>query len=131
MNQDRIQPVESGSTSYSSGAGVSFNTNNEDKATISISLPTSILKDQKHFQSVIETINNVLIQSPDESTVAPMDPGADDSSVNISSQRNVSSAGKVTSVPVSVLAFVLSSAPSSVLASVPTSVPVSAPFSAP
>ena len=103
MNQERLQPVESGSTSYSSGAGVSFKTNNEDKATISISLPTSILKDQKHFQNVIETINNVLIHSPDESTVAPADTGADDSSVNMSSHRNVSPAGKVTSVPVSVL----------------------------
>ena len=33
----------------------------DDKATISISLPTSILKDQKHFQNVIETINNTLL----------------------------------------------------------------------
>lgn len=45
----------------------------------------------------------MLIHSPDENTVAPCDPGADDSSVNISSHRNVSPAGKVTSVPVSVL----------------------------
>lgn len=50
---------------------VSVKATSEDKATISISLPTSILRDQKHFQNVIETINNTLLRSsfnePEES----------------------------------------------------------------
>eukprot|EP00092_Neocalanus_flemingeri_P000980 GFUD01001047.1.p1 GENE.GFUD01001047.1~~GFUD01001047.1.p1 ORF type:complete len:1175 (-),score=239.54 GFUD01001047.1:671-4195(-) len=41
---------------------VSYEATSDDKATISISLPTSILKDQKHFQSVIDTINNTLLK---------------------------------------------------------------------
>ena len=40
---------------------VSVKASSDEKATISISLPTSILKDQKHFQNVIETINNTLL----------------------------------------------------------------------
>jgi len=50
---------------------VSYQATSDDKATISISLPTSILKDQKHFQNVIDTINNTLLKqnttSDDES----------------------------------------------------------------
>lgn len=50
---------------------VSVKATSEEKATISISLPTSILRDQKHFQNVIETINNTLLRSsfnePEES----------------------------------------------------------------
>merc|ERR1719266_353726 len=42
---------------------VSVKATNDEKATISISLPTSILRDQKHFQNVIETINNTLLRS--------------------------------------------------------------------
>ena len=47
---------------------VSVKKSDEEKATISISLPTSILKDQKHFQSVIETINNTLLTKNTETT---------------------------------------------------------------
>eukprot|EP00092_Neocalanus_flemingeri_P011370 GFUD01012252.1.p1 GENE.GFUD01012252.1~~GFUD01012252.1.p1 ORF type:complete len:1220 (+),score=249.90 GFUD01012252.1:554-4213(+) len=43
---------------------VSVKASSDEKATISISLPTSILKDQKHFQNVIETINNTLLNKP-------------------------------------------------------------------
>ena len=42
---------------------VSVKATSDEKATISISLPTSILRDQKHFQNVIETINNTLLRS--------------------------------------------------------------------
>ena len=42
---------------------VSVKATSDEKATISISLPTSILKDRKHFQNVIETINNTLLRS--------------------------------------------------------------------
>jgi len=42
---------------------VSVKATTDEKATISISLPTSILRDQKHFQNVIETINNTLLRS--------------------------------------------------------------------
>jgi len=46
---------------------VSFEATPEEKAVISISLPTSILKDQRHFQTVLNTINNALIkQDPSE-----------------------------------------------------------------
>jgi len=41
---------------------ISYEATTEEKAVISISLPTSILKDQKHFQSVMDTINNALIK---------------------------------------------------------------------
>ena len=44
-------------------SSVLYKTTSEEKATISISLPTSILKDKKHFQNVIETINNTLLKS--------------------------------------------------------------------
>ena len=43
---------------------VSVSATDDDKATISISLPSSILKDKKHFQNVIETINNTLLKNP-------------------------------------------------------------------
>jgi len=42
---------------------VSLTATHEDKATISISLPTSILKNQEHFKNVIETINNTLLKT--------------------------------------------------------------------
>jgi len=52
---------------------VSVKASSDEKATISISLPTSILKDQKHFQNVIETINNTLLNKhpphEDEQTI--------------------------------------------------------------
>jgi len=49
---------------------VSFEATPDEKAVISISLPTSILKDQRHFQTVLDTINNALIkQDPSEKVV--------------------------------------------------------------
>ena len=44
-------------------SSVQYKASGDDKATISISLPSSILKDKKHFQNVIETINNTLLKS--------------------------------------------------------------------
>ena len=41
---------------------ISYEKTSDDKATISISIPTSILKDQKHFQTVMNTIKNALIK---------------------------------------------------------------------
>jgi hypothetical protein len=41
---------------------VSYEKTSNNKATISISIPTSILKDQEHFQTVMDTINNALIK---------------------------------------------------------------------
>ena len=76
---------------------VSVTKSKEEKATISISLPTSILKDQKHFQSVIETINNTLLtkntdtEEKQESTVT-------NTNVTVNSPSR-----KITSMPVSVL----------------------------
>jgi len=57
MKDDEIQSIPN----------VSFEATPEEKAVISISLPTSILKDQRHFQTVMNTINNALIkQDPSE-----------------------------------------------------------------
>ncbi len=102
--------MDQGMTSSPGGSsgGVSFKATDEDKATISISLPTSILKDQKHFQNVIETINNTLLRSPDVPSEGQEDKNKcgdlnEDGMASMSSRINMSPSGKVTSVPVSVL----------------------------
>ena len=84
----------------------------EEKATISISLPTSILKDQKHFQSVIETINNTLLTkntNEEKSDAVQASPGngsdwGTGQGTGSSSMEPVGSpCRKITSMPVSVL----------------------------
>ena len=110
MSKEKI--LDQGLTSSSGGSSgaVSFKATDEDKATISISLPTSILKDQKHFQNVIETINNTLLRSSDVPTDGQEDKGKlvssdlnEDAMASMPSGINISPSGKVTSVPVSVL----------------------------
>ena len=98
--------MDQGMTSSPGGSsgGVSFKATDEDKATISISLPTSILKDQKHLQNVIETINNTLLRSPDVSSEGQEDKNkCGDLNEDAMARINMSPSGKVTSVPVSVL----------------------------
>ena len=65
------KPTDTGHSSDSTPS-VSVKKSDEEKATISISLPTSILKDQKHFQSVIETINNTLLTKNTEDAYAAL-----------------------------------------------------------
>ena len=86
------------SQEYHEPPNVSVTKSKEDeKATISISLPTSILKDQKHFQSVIETINNTLLtKNPSEDKVEAAPAGS-------ASVEQESPCRKITSMPVSVL----------------------------
>jgi len=49
-------------------SSVSFEAAATEKAVISISLPASILKDQRHFQSVMDTINCALIKPDSDKT---------------------------------------------------------------
>ena len=67
---------------------ISYEATSDDKATISISLPTSILKDQKHFQTVMNTINNALIKHDPTENVETKDEetGCDDFNYNANIQ---------------------------------------------
>jgi len=47
-------------------SNISVEPTSENKATISISLPASILKDQMHLKNVMETINNTIMKGGDE-----------------------------------------------------------------
>ena len=92
---------------------VSVTKSDEDKATISISLPTSILKNQKHFQSVIETINNTLLtknNAEDETKTSNnnQDQQSPDKTwfTENHQEQPLSPSRKITSMPVSVLSTV-------------------------
>ena len=78
----------------------------EDKATISISLPSSILKNKKHFQNVMDTINNTLLNggSPPSNEIVE---SRNFSEIGLSEtqNQNYSPNGSVSSVPVSVLSL--------------------------
>ena len=104
-----VKPMET-----SESPNISVKASAEEKATISISLPTSILKDQKHFQNVIETINNTLLskngteeeKSP-EQTQSWLNTSSDQQNWISESPQQISpqspGRGVITSLPVSVL----------------------------
>ena len=91
-----VKPMET-----SESPNISVKASAEEKATISISLPTSILKDQKHFQNVIETINNTLLSK--NGTEEEKSPEPAQSWLNSSSDPQSPGRGVITSLPVSVL----------------------------
>ena len=103
------KPSDTGHSSDSTpSVSVKKSDEGEEKATISISLPTSILKDQKHFQSVIETINNTLLtkntEEPEEKEVPQATSNPSPSTVWLLDPPEPSSPSrKITSMPVSVL----------------------------
>ena len=89
-----VSPGFEKKVSSQSSSVLSVSASDDDKATISISLPTSILKDKKHFQSVIETINNTLLKNQ----------GGDDKAEEQElPQPSFQAKASITSVPISVL----------------------------
>jgi len=77
INDRRVEPDDNSKDEQNENIpNVSYEATSDEKATISISLPTSILKDQKHFQTVMNTINNALIKQDvpekEESKEIPM-----------------------------------------------------------
>ena len=78
----------------------------EDKATISISLPRSILENKKHFQNVMDTINNTLLNGgspPSTETVESRN--ISEIGLRETKNQNYSPNGSLSSVPVSVLSL--------------------------
>ena len=45
---------------------ISYEKTREEKATISISLPSSIFKDEKHLHNIMETINTTILRPEEE-----------------------------------------------------------------
>ena len=72
MQEVQVQSVPSEQTctgqdpTSPSASEVSFEKTQDEKATISISLPSSIFKDQKHLHNIMETINTTLLRPEEE-----------------------------------------------------------------
>ena len=66
-SQEQPEPTNrQGGAEDNSLANISYEKTREEKATISISLPSSIFKDEKHLQNIMETINTTILRPEEE-----------------------------------------------------------------
>ena len=61
----KLEPTHTGQEE-TQPTNISYEKTQDEKATISISLPSSIFKDQKHLHNIMETINTTLLRPEEE-----------------------------------------------------------------
>ena len=65
-SQEQPEPGSRQGAEESTVGNISYEKTREEKATISISLPSSIFKDEKHLHNIMETINTTILRPEEE-----------------------------------------------------------------